>query len=627
MQRKSLFLLMFIACTTLLPTQGQIRDRIDKIKNSDPLTISGNVGTSLGVSYNSNNTTTATPFTGSIFANLRLNIYSFSLPFSFYFVNNTTSFSYPQAPTFRLGMTPTWKKWRFHLGYSSMHFSNYTYSGLTFLGAGFEYQGNLFRAAAFGGALAQPSRIKGYDDRSAFQQLADSLLGLNVPESTLPQYRRDAVGAKIGVGNSKNFIDISFLKAKDKQKTLPEPWRDTIKAKDNIAIGLSGRFAIKNWFTFSANLGASFYTDDLNDTLIDFGEGNSVNKLTNNIDWLFGVRNNSRVRFAGDASANFFTRVFNGSITYRFIQPEYTSLGVSSFSQNSHSLGVNSGFNMFKGRSSLNLVGYIQRDNLNNKQMYTNQVATYTMNWINTIADNFSLNLTYNGIKQDQFDGTSTVADSLRINQITHTATLSPVFSIVRANTHAISLNLNYVQNNNLNKLSINNFNVTTATAGVGYSIDIENIRLTVNGNYDFSYSISDMSQDYLTNALSAGVTYRLFSTEKTNWNLGYNASLGYNTMITDKNPESISEDMEINTISFSNSLNSNFNFNKRHSASIYFSFSNYSENIIFGQKIATDIDCRFTLSYTYTFAAKLIKKGEKKKRKTSQERSSKKTK
>ena len=53
----------------------------------------------------------------------------------------------------------------------------------------------------------------------------------------------------------------------------------------------------------------------------------------------------------------------------------------------------------------------------------------------------------------------------------------------------------------------------------------------------------------------------------------------------------------------------------------MYFSLSNYSDRVIIGQRVATDLDCRFTLSYTYSFAAKLIKKKGKGERKTKADR------
>lgn len=612
-----LLLLLFTGGLFINSAEAQIKQRINQIKESDPLSISGSVGTSLGLSYNSN-FPGSTPFSGSIFANLNLNIYSFNLPISFYFVNNTTSFNYPQLPTFRLGATPTWKRFRFHLGNSSMHFNNYTYSGLSFLGAGLEYQGKLFRGAAFAGLLSQATKVIGYDDRTAFQQLADSLLGLNTPASYLPQYRRDAIGVKLGIGNAKNFIDISFMKAKDREKTLPEYLRDSIAAKDNFTIGLSGRFSIKNWFSFTANVGASAYTSDLRDSLSPavieaMGKYSNILEKT---DWLLGFRNNTTLRFAGDASMNFFTKRFNGSVTYRFIQPDYVSLGATTFSQNTHSLGLNTNFNMFKNRSILSLIGYIQRDNLNSKQMYTNQVATYTLNWNNTISDHFSLNLSYNGIKQNEFDGTCEVPDSLRIDQITHTATISPVVTFFKGgNTHSISLNGNFIQNTNLNKLSSMDIDTRTITAGVGYNVELQDIRLGIGANYDFSISRSTYS-NYLSNTISGSLNYRLISTEKTNWNLSYCMSAGYNIM---------QDEGAKNTISLSNSLSTNFNYRKHHTASMYFSLSNYSDRVVIGQRVATDLDCRFTLSYTYSFAAKIIKKKSKDERKSKAERKAKK--
>ena len=380
-----------------------IRDRINEIKNADPFAISGNIGAGMGVSYNSNHPG-STPFSANIFASINLSFYSFQLPFSFYFANNTTSFSYPQLPTFHLGFMPTWRNWKFHIGHSSMHFSNYTYSGLTFLGVGAEYHGKKFRMGVFGGHLQQASRIKGYDDRTAFQQLADSLLGLNVPEADLPQYRRDAVGFKIGGGNERNFIDFSFLKAKDAIKSLPQVWQDSIAPRDNITIGISGRFAIKKWFAFTANLGGSLYTMDIRDTLAgSLRENEKVDKILQKTEWLLAVRNNSVFRFAGDAAMNFMAHNFSASLTYRFIQPDYVSLGASNFNQNSHSVGAVINTSLFKGRSNISAVGYFQRDNLNKKQMYTNQVITYAINWNNSIGSHVNFGINYNGIKQDQY--------------------------------------------------------------------------------------------------------------------------------------------------------------------------------------------------------------------------------
>lgn len=574
--------------------QGSIRSRINAIKTADPFAVSGTLGAGLGVSYNSNYPG-STPFSGNLYASLNLSFYSFQLPISIYFSNNTTSFSYPQLPSLHLGFMPTYKNWKFHIGNSSMHFSNYTYSGLTFLGAGVEYQGKLFRMSTFGGLLQRATKIKGYDDRSAIQQLADSLLGLNVPQSTLPQYLRAGGGVKIGVGNERNFIDISFFKAKDKYNSLPEEWRDTLAPQDNFAVGLSGRFAIKNWFAFTANLGASLHNPDLRDSLTLEGYG----KLERYTGWLFTAGNRFRLRFAGDAAMNFMTKYFNGSLTYRFIQPDYISLGAQNFNQNAHSLGAVMNFTMFKGRSNLGLVGYIQRDNMDRKQMFTNQVATYSLNWNNSIGNIFNMGIHYSGIKQDQFDGTTRLIDSMKLNSIVHTLTVSPNFSFQKKNGHNIGLNFNFVQNKNLNKLNHNAADVQTITAGVNYGIDLEEIRLGINAGYDFSISSSQYAH-YNSHGLNGGLNYRIMQKDNLNWNLNYNGYVAYNIQ---------KDEGATNDFSVSNSIGSNFSFKKAHSASLYLSLSNFSDLERIGQRVQTDLDVRFTLSYSYSFSARVIKK------------------
>ncbi|MBO4488384.1 MAG: hypothetical protein J5741_01850 [Bacteroidales bacterium] len=595
------WVLLLLLSVTILDVfgQGGIKGRIQSIKNADPFAISGTVGTAVGLSYNSNYPS-CTPFSGSVYASLNLSFYSFQLPFSFYFANNTTSFDYPQLPTWHLGFMPTWRNWKFHIGSSSMHFSNYTYSGLTFLGLGAEYQGKLFRMGAFGGLLQQATRMKGYDDRSAIQQLADSLLGLNVPQSTLPQYRREAVGAKIGVGNSRNFIDISFLKAKDRIKTLPEEWRDTIPPQDNFTLGLSGRFAIGRWFAFTANVGASLHNPDLRDSIHIEG----YQKYERYFNWLFTPGNSFRVRFAGDAAMNFMFKHFNGSLTYRFIQPDYVSLGAQNFNQNAHSLGAVMNFNMFKGRSNLGLVGYLQRDNMNHKQMFTDQVATYSLNWHNSIGNLFNMGILYSGIKQDQYDGSSVVVDSLRINSIVHTISLSPTFTIERANIHSIGLTANLVQNKNLNKLNHNGMDVQTLTIGASYGIDLSDIRLSIHTGYDFSMSSSRFAH-YNSHGLNFGLNYRIMQREKLNWTISYNGFAAYNIQ---------KDEGAKNDFSLSNSLGSSFSY-KKHAASLYLSLSNFSDMERIGQRVHTNLDTRFTFSYSYTFAARVIKKKTKEQR------------
>ena len=60
--------------------------------------------------------------------------------------------------------------------------------------------------------------------------------------------------------------------------------------------------------------------------------------------------------------------------------------------------------------------------------------------------------------------------------------------------------------------------------------------------------------------------------------------------------------------LSLSLRLGASFTYKQAHSASLYFSISNYSDNIIIGQHIATSTDIRVSVQYNYNFASRLIK-------------------
>lgn len=626
---------VFTAITAM--SQPRIVENVKKHISADPLTISGSLGGSLQASYNNKDIYSgSSPFAVTAYANFNVGIYGFNIPININLLNvSATQFSFPH-PQLSINMTPQWRNWRFHIGTSSMHFSNYTYSGLSFTGLGAEYQGKVLRAAAFYGMMQPATRFQEQDNRSAIQYYADSLLGLNVQETELPQFKRIGYGGKIGVGSSRNFIDLSLFKAKDDLASLPLTWRNAngdstyrdsvILAKENLDVGLAGRFSLGSWFSLSANVGMSVFSDDLTSMAINrkslsilgvdsnSASVNKVMKIIDKIAWLYEPRFSSQVRFAGDAAANFNFRKVSATFTYRFVQPDYTSLGANKFSQNAQGFGGNVNLNMLKGKSFLGLTGYLQKDNMDGKQMYTNQVGTFSATMTNNFSDHLNMALSYNAVKQDQFDGSMVVPDSVRLNQLVHTVSLSPSYSFTAGgNDHTISLNFNTVQNQNLNKLSKNSSEVNTFTAGLNYDVSIEPIRLTVGGNYDYSSSSASFNS-YTSHSFGASANYVVTKSEKMNLKLNYSMSIGFNNNVEGESESGIydPDDPEstptTNNISFSNRLGATFSYNKQHSAQFYLSTSNFSENIVIGQKISTSFDLRFNIAYNYSFAKRVIK-------------------
>ena len=647
---KHRILLLNFLCFSLLFGLSLTSRAQDRQTIVDPLTVSGTVGTQLTSSWNNADLHYNSPFSTSTYANMTFNVYGISIPMSVNLINvSAEQFTFPR-PTFTINFRPIWKKFTFHFGTSAMNFSNYTYNGISFDGVGLEYKGDKFRFGGFYGNFNHATTFRTeLDERDAIQFLSDSLLGMNnVAYTTFPQFKRKAYAAHIAVGSLRNYVDLSLLHAADDLNSLPPQWymynvyssdvvdttlfvRDsTIKGKENLALGLKGHFTIGKWVTFETNLGASLFTPDITRDEVVLEEGSNGAAVANNIigglrkSGLYNLRYGSEIRFAGDAMLNLNFSPVSTTFTYRFVQPDYTTLGANGFNQNSQTFGGNLSTSLFNSIAFLTLNGYLQRDNMDKKQLYTNQVGSYTVSWNNSFGESVALSILYNGVTQKQLDGVMEVPENIRINQITHSFDLSPSYTLSLNNDHTFSLNFNLLQNKNLNKqMEGMSFDVTTTSYGLGYDVYLTKSRLSLNANYDYSLSRSP-GNDYNSHCLTGGTTYRFIKTE--NMLLSGNARLtvAYNIEKTEAEDLSDSERKALNylarrigaevgtemtnDLSVAARLGATLNYKDRHNASVFFSVSNYSDNIIIGQHVAVNTDIRLMVEYSYSFASRLIK-------------------
>ena len=630
--KRYIFFLIFLCFLLMfgLPLTSVAQDS-ERHTIVDPLTVSGTVGTQLTSSWNNVDLHYNTPFSTTAYANMIFNVYGVSIPMSVNYINTSAEQFNFSDPIFTINFKPVWKKFTFHFGTSSMNFSNYTYNGISFNGVGVEYRGDFFRFGGFYGTFNRATRLRTrLDDRSALQFLSDSLLGLNnVDYMSIPQLERKAYAAHIALGSKRNYLDFSFIHAADKIDTILMVLDTTLKGKENLAMGVKGHFTIGKGVTFETNLGASLYTPDITqDTMVLKGISGAglVNKLTGELRkfGVFDARFGSEVRFAGDALLNFKFNPVNATLTYRFVQPDYISLGANGFNQNAQTFGGRFSTSLFNQTAFLSLNGYLQRDNLDKKQLYTNQVGSYTASWSNFFGEHVALALLYNGVTQKQLDGVEVVSEKNRINQITHSIDVSPSYTLSLDNDHTFSLNFNLLQNKNRNEqMEGMRFDVTTTSYGLGYEVYLAEPRVSIDANYDYSMSRSP-GNDYNSHCISGGTTYNII--EKDNLSLSGNARLtmAYNVEKTETEELSDAERQVLdylahrlgreagsemtNDVSLAARLGATLNYKDRHNASVFFSISNYSDNIIIGQHVAVNTDVRFMVEYSYTFASRLIR-------------------
>ena len=198
------------------------------------------------------------------------------------------------------------------------------------------------------------------------------------------------------------------------------------------------------------------------------------------------------------------------------------------------------------------------------------------------------------------------------------------LYTLSLDNDHTFSVNFNLLQNKNRNKqMEGMNFNVTTTTFGLGYEVYLAGSKISLDGNYDYSLSRS-LGNNYNSHCLSGGITNILL--EKKNLTLTGNARLttAFNIEKTEveelTDPEKqvlsylarrvgaeVSTEMT-NDLSIAARLGASLNYKDRHNASLFFSISNYSDNIIIGQHIAVNTDVRLMFEYSYSFASRLVK-------------------
>ena len=582
MSRKPLHTLLTLTVLTTLALRPAVAtaqviglNTISNIAKSDPLIITGAIGTqntyyhsSIGAGYRS-------PWSNSFYANLNISIYGISMPFAFYYGNNNTSWSFPHIS---FHIDPTYKNWRGHFGRSNMAFSPYIMN-MSFNGVGLEYNSQKWRFGAFYGQLRNAIN----DDPTD-------------PAARTPQYRRMGWGLKVGYGSSRNFIDVYFLRAYDRLNSVDEYWQERIRPQENIAVAVKGGLGVTKWLSLRGNLAFSAFTSDtqspkLDDTVRD--------------PWAsaFDAKYTSLMRIAADISANVTLPNFNTSVFYRMVQPDYSTLAMYYTSNNYQSLGVNVSTTLLK-EIALSATFSGQEDNITRSQLYTTRGFVYSANASTNIARNLNLSAGYNGYRQVQSDGKAHVNDTTRVNRVMHSLYITPSYNIDgEVLDHAISVSASYNQNKDLNRFATGQSDVKTLAAGINYSMGVKPWEM------DFTASLSHQQSEgydtrYTTDVLSLS-TGRSFLKEK-NLNTSASLSLCYNNV----------QDRQ-RMISVGGYISASYTLAKVHVFSLNASANKYSDtNITSSDESRGTTEITVSLNYAYTFSLLHLKRKAKDKEK-----------
>lgn len=573
MKRKQHIATIAVTLALMLPNVVRAQD-IKQIAESDPLIITGAVGTQNTYYHSSMGSGYASPLNNSVYANLNISVYGFSMPFSFYYSNDNTSFTYPQ---FSFNLQPHYKNWTGYIGESAMSYSQYVMS-MAFNGVGVEYNdGKRLRFGAWYGRLRKAVN----DDPTD-------------PYARTPEYKRMGWGFKLGYGNSQNFLDLYFLKAYDQLKSIDERWRTTVTPKDNLVVGLKAITTPLKVLSLSVNAAASVMSSDAQADIIEVDEARRWDKV-------FDVRYSTLARFAGDANVTLTLPSLTATASYRMIQPDYGSLGTYYLSNNLHSLGLTLGTYLFK-KVSISATFSGQEDNLSKRQLYTTRGLVYSVNASTRFGKHFTLAAGYNGYTQTQSDGTARVNDTIRVNRIMEGFTLTPSFNFGGETlTHQISLSASLTNNKDRNRFATGESDVKALALGTSYNIGIKPWEMDITTSLNHTVSKGYRSE-YRSDIFSL-TTSRSFLKDD-NLNVSLTGSLCYNEIKYQSKNLSMGADMSLG-----------YTLKEVHSFSLSAGINKYGDVNLVKKKSgldATDISASFNYNYTFSLV-EIKRKGEKK--------------
>ncbi|MCS6934452.1 MAG: hypothetical protein NZM35_04780 [Chitinophagales bacterium] len=446
---------------------------LETITRQKPFSVNGAVTVAGGYYLASGLPNTRRPYSYSLIAAPTVSLYGIQIPFNVTVTEGSRSIRNPFA---QFGINPHWKWIKTYFGWTNMRWTPTTLGGKTFLGAGIEINPSLFRLGAFWGRLNPAVR--------------ENLLGT---EPIQPQYKRFGWGARLGVGNQKNFVDLIWLRGKDRANSIPPP-QDTLNQMqftpaENAIVGIhSFQTFAKGKLTWQLDGAVSAFTRNTASELLDIGNSRWARFLK----VAFPPRLSSSYAWSAHTHFAYKTEKLNLSFDYNRIQPEYQSMGVDFILNDQQKITLAQSFPAGKKKWNLSLSQFYQHDNLNKrKAVRTHRGGISTSaNWQRD--QKFGITFSYNNFIMFQTRGMRPVNDTTKIAQLQNTFLISPRYTLLNTKTvHVLFAALNYTRLDDFNRFTSQFTRNNTINCNVGYTLSLIKSGFGFAPNFNVLYSIT----------------------------------------------------------------------------------------------------------------------------------------
>ncbi|SEW37927.1 hypothetical protein SAMN05428988_4750 [Chitinophaga sp. YR573] len=334
------YIFSLLLLTASLSASSQALDQLGVKKG---VTMSGSVNASTTLYKANGIDNRRDPLAWYLNGNININLFGYSMPFSFSYSNQGKNYSQP-FNQFRFA--PSYKWARAYLGSTSMTFSNYTLAGHMFNGVGVELTPGKWRVSAMYGTLLKAVPF-------------DVL----VPDSyNRAAFERKGEGIKVGYEDQGNAYGVSLFHAKDNVSSLPYiPADATISPKENIAIALNLRQHITQRIFVDAEYSVSALNRDVRSEKNAF---DSSRGTSNFLGHLLTPTNTTRYFDAIQAGLGYTGNFYTIQLRYERVAPDYVTLGAYNVVNDMRNITVAPTFQLFGGKVNLSANAGVQVNNL-----------------------------------------------------------------------------------------------------------------------------------------------------------------------------------------------------------------------------------------------------------------------
>jgi hypothetical protein len=353
--------------------------------------------------------------------------------FSFYGVNIPVSFSISEQqrnfrqPFNQFGLSPTYKWITVHGGYRNIEFSPYTLAGYTMLGGGIELTPGKFRFGAMYGRLNKATQV-------------DTTTGVLQPYS----FSRKGYALKLGYGSDEKFIELSFLSAHDDsssvKKNIPDSAK-TITPAANAVASIRGAYSFARKFYIEADAGISVYTYNTGSTI----SSEDLQQISKAFKSIVPVNASSQANLAYSAGITYKAANYSLKLTYRYVDPEFQSMGAYFFNNDFRNLTFSPEFTVAKGTVRFNGSIGLQKDNLRKQkeQTTTRVIGSANISW--DITQQLGIDANYVNYSTKAAPQVVLVDNKYLLAQTSHNISATPRYVVTNERyTHVVVLSYNY---------------------------------------------------------------------------------------------------------------------------------------------------------------------------------------